>query len=77
VLYPNPVKEGNAVHLLPVGPMEVKVYTVASRRVAHWVLEDGRIPLIDTSGTPLANGLYYLVVQIGEKKFQLKLIVLR
>jgi hypothetical protein len=57
--------------------MEVRVFTVANRRVAHWALEDGRVPLNDAWGRPLANGLYHLAVQMGDRKFFLKLIVLR
>jgi hypothetical protein len=87
VLYPNPVYDSGPVQVVLAlkEPSEVRVavYTTAFRKVNQMEFsniqpgENVFIPLEDQWGTPLANGLYYLVMDDGRERYVLKLIVLR
>jgi hypothetical protein len=70
VIYPNPV-HGD-------GP----VFTTAFRRVNEFsvnqaVGSDVLLPLSDRNGQPLANGLYYVLIQTPDGRSIQKLLVLR
>lgn len=64
--------------------MDVKVFTAAYRKVNE--KSSGQVPagvlslpldLTDRTGSPLANGIYYVVVQTGQGRNICKLLVLR
>lgn len=62
----------------------ISVYTTAFRRVNEINLPalpagatDVALPLTDRWGKPLANGLYYVVVQTSQGRFITRLLVLR
>lgn len=62
--------------------VNLRIFTVAFRKVLDEttaVLPAGvnnlSVPLVDKTGTPLANGLYYLVVTVDGKRTILKLLV--
>lgn len=85
VLYPNPAT-GPAVSLkIPpttAPAVRVEIFTTAFRKV-----QDENIPvnagywlsvnLMDEWGRPLANGLYYVVVNVNGQRLILKLLVER
>jgi hypothetical protein len=85
-IFPNPISVGNAVtleaKLVGVSDIRVKIFTVAFRKVLD--LKFGNEPIgvrdlvipFDQGGT-LANGLYYLMVDIGGSRSVLKLLILR
>ncbi len=87
VLYPNPVSTGGVAQLNPGLTFEsnvsIEIFTTAFRKVAdltYYNVQPGvsvPIPLADEWGTPLANGLYYVVVQTNRGRNILKLLVLR
>ncbi|HTC20898.1 MAG TPA: T9SS type A sorting domain-containing protein, partial [bacterium] len=86
VVYPNP-STGGTVQLNPgltsASNVSIEIFTVAFRKVA--VLNDANVqpgavlpvPLVDKTGTPLASGLYYLVVQTNQGRTIVKLLILR
>jgi hypothetical protein len=87
VVYPNPVT-GPSVNVLPPfysGPadVQVEVFTLAFRKVlvkTFLNVHSGTaltLPLIDSWGHPLADGLYYVVVTLDGKHSTAKLLVLR
>jgi hypothetical protein len=62
----------------------IEVFTTAFRRVNEITLfnvpaglNDIALPLTDREGAPLANGLYYVVVQTPQGRFVTKLLILR
>jgi hypothetical protein len=62
----------------------VQIFTVAFRKVKEQVFPDRpagtstlSISLVDNWGYPLANGLYYVVVQTNQNRWVEKLLVLR
>lgn len=88
VIYPNPVNGPNPVHvyipgLTAVSDVKVQVFTVAFRKVRKetfsGVLPNGSVllSLKDNWNKPLANGLYYVLIETPQKHFIEKLIVLR
>lgn len=89
VIYPNPAKGTGPVTLqitltAPASRVTVSVYTTAFRRVNEITLTnlpagttEEALPLMDRSGVPLANGLYYIVIQTPQGRFLAKLLVLR
>ena len=87
VVFPNPVSGEGTVQLNPglTVPSNVRVayFTVAFRKVndlSFQGIAQGQVltlPLIDLQGTPLASGLYYIVVQSQQGHSILKLLVLR
>jgi len=57
---------------------------VAYRKIAEWIypslpprVNDLPLPVKDKWGTPLANGLYYLVINKSDGRTILKMIVLK
>jgi hypothetical protein len=68
----------------PANQVVISVYTTAFRMVNTFTpvnlpqgTTDIGLPLTDKSGTPLANGLYYILVRTPQNRFLLKLLVLR
>ncbi len=87
VCYPNPVKGGNqfSLHLSPcdqVPGIRIKLYTLAFRKVLDTQFNSSSgavwdVDLTDNWGSPLANGLYYLVIERPEGRVIEKLLILR
>lgn len=87
VLYPNPADGNGPIYIaLPITqPSEVKiqVFTTAFRKVQekNYPSQPVGVPiqleLLDQSGAPLANGLYYVVIQTPVGKTVEKLLILR
>jgi hypothetical protein len=88
VLFPNPVTGPGPVtlqvSLKSPGRVQISVYSTAFRRVNEIILPDVpagtndlSLPLTDRQGNPLANGLYYVVVQTPQGRSIIKLLVLR
>ena len=88
VLYPNPVSGPGPVTIqLPnypgMGKVTIQIFTTAFRMVntLNFVSEAGgskvSLPLTDRNGRPLANGLYYVVVNTSAGRSVLKLLILR
>jgi hypothetical protein len=70
--------------LAPEDGIRISLYTTAFRKVDTIVL--GQLPagtsnipitLTDMSGKPLANGLYYVVVEMNGQRSIYKLLVIR
>jgi hypothetical protein len=86
VLYPNPVGAGPVTlnpGLSSSSTVKVELFTVAFRKVNELTFSQVpaggtvSIPLTDKKGTPLASGLYYVVVTTDQGRTILKLLVLR
>jgi O-glycosyl hydrolase len=86
VVYPNPVSGGTVTvdpALTGTSEVEVQIFTTAFRKVqdkTYGQVGAGQtvvLELKDRSGTPLADGLYYLVVTTNQGRSILKLLVLR
>jgi hypothetical protein len=88
VLYPNPVSGPGPVSIqLPTypgtGKVTVQVFTTAFRMVNTLSFDNQAgasqvsLPLTDRNNRPLANGLYYVVVQSPAGRSVLKLLILR
>jgi hypothetical protein len=88
VLFPNPAEGPGPVTLQitlsTAGKVQISVFTTAFRRVNEVTLPnvpagttDIALPLADQGGKPLANGLYYVVIQTPQGRFVIKLMVLR
>ena len=85
VLYPNPVSGPTVTIYVPGvnGEVTVQVFTTAFRMVeseqAQVTPNSADVPLTlsDSSGVPLANGLYYVVVTTPKARTVLKMIILR
>lgn len=89
VLYPNPVQGPGMVTVefdLPesLGQVEIKIFTTSFRLVKRTIVERpsagvnrAELDLVDDSGAPLANGLYYVVVTANWHSTVGKLLVLR
>jgi hypothetical protein len=88
VIYPNP-SDGTQhlfIHipgLAVPADVRVQIFTIAFRKVQdkityHATLgEPIEINLVDTSGKPLASGLYYVVVTVNNNRFVEKLLILK
>ena len=88
-LFPNPATGSGPVTLQltltsPAQQVTITVYTTSFRRVNGITLpdlpagtRDIALSLTDRSGVPLANGLYYILVQTPQGRFIVKLLVLR
>jgi hypothetical protein len=86
VVYPNP-STGGTVELNPnlsrESNVSIEVFTIAFRKVAsvsYSNVQPGEsvpVPLVDKAGTPLASGLYYVVVQTNQGRSIVKLLLLR
>lgn len=88
ILYPNPVSGGTSTTLrltLRVSSnVRVQIYTLAFRKVYDHTFaalsagsQNLTIPLADSEGNPLANGLYYVIVTVNGQRTVLKLVVTR
>jgi hypothetical protein len=86
-IYPNPVS-GPTVNILPpsfngISNVRVEIYTLAFRKVQDMTYisqtSGTAIPLSLTgkSGSPLSNGIYYVVVTTSSGRVVGKLLVLR
>lgn len=87
MLYPNPVA-GSGVKVLPpayagTADVRIEVLTVTFRKVLDQTFPDVpagtavTVPLDDSWGHPLADGLYYVVVEVNGKKTIAELLILR
>jgi hypothetical protein len=68
----------------PINKESLKIYTLAFRKINAWEYPDlpkgvyeFPIELKDEWGTPLANGLYYVVTEVNGQRKVLKLLVIR
>jgi len=87
VVFPNPVSGGDSFQLNPalasISDVHVTYFTVTFRKVNDLVFKGVlpgtvlTLPLTDKTGTDLASGLYYIVIQTQQGRFILKLLVLR
>jgi hypothetical protein len=88
VLFPNPVRTSGPVGLLLPGysgkaTVTARIVTTAFRVVNQksFANQAGAglisLPVTDKNGTPLANGLYYVIVQSPAGRLVEKLLVLR
>ena len=87
MVFPNPVSGPGPVHLtVPltgVSDVEVDVFTTTFRKVNHLEFRNVQpgqslpIPLVDRSGEPLADGIYYLRTRTDHGHFVVKLLILR
>jgi hypothetical protein len=86
-MWPNPVQTGNFVNLIVnptvAGTMHLKCFTMSTRLVTDlsWSLQAQektlQWSLVDRRGKPLADGLYYVVLEGPDGRRVLKLLVLR
>ncbi len=87
VIYPNP-PTGNTVNVLPPAygadaDVRIEIFTLSFRKVFDQTYKDVasgtviNLPLTDSFGHPLADGLYYVVVTVNGKHFTAKLLILR
>jgi hypothetical protein len=85
VVFPNPVTSSTANLQLPISNatnVKVQVFTIAFREVqsvaaAQVTGNNMTVSMIDKVGMPLANGLYYFVIQASGQKWIHKVLVLR
>ena len=85
VIYPNPCPGSETTLQLPEPNAEnltVKIFTLSFREVQtieiNQVSGDSiQIPLYDKGGHPLANGLYYFVIELGGNRWINKVLILR
>jgi GH18 family chitinase len=86
VVYPNPVTGPTTGVQIPIQTatrVSLKIFTLAFREVR--TIDEGIVPvgvslsvdLSDKQGVPLANGLYYFVIEAGPSKWVSKVLVLR
>jgi hypothetical protein len=86
-VYPNPVGSGTTVrvhlNLTAKTDVRVEIFTTAFRKVQDQVYPqqppgvDVAIGIVDKQGTVLANGLYYIVVNTGQKRSVQKMLILK
>ncbi len=87
VVYPNPVT-GSTVSVLPpaysgVSDVQVEIFTIAFREVQEEFFRNvpsGKavtLELTDKSGTPLADGIYYIVVIVDGHRSIGKMLIIR
>jgi hypothetical protein len=88
ILYPNPLKTSEPVHIVMPGRTQssdvtVKIYTVAFRLVQQQAFAqvpagaEITVEMKDRTGKPLASGLYYVVVNTDGLRYIAKLIISR
>lgn len=89
VVYPNPASGPGPVTLqyslsTPADEVKVQVFTTGFRKVNEITLSHvpagvHQVPLelTDRWGTPLANGLYYIIVRVYHERLVVKLLVSR
>jgi hypothetical protein len=87
VIYPNPVT-GPTVNVLPpaylgVSDVQVEIFTIAFREVQDEFFRSVpsgaavKVELTDRRGTPLSDGIYYIVVIVDGHRSIGKLLVIR
>jgi len=87
VIYPNPVT-GGGVNILPPAysgsqDVRIEIFTLSFRKVFDQTFQavaSGttiNLPLTDSFGHPLADGLYYVVVTVNGRHSIAKLLILR
>jgi hypothetical protein len=87
IIYPNPAP-GGTVNILPPAysgnaDVRVEIFTISFRKVQGKTFENipsgvsVQIDLTDRWGSPLANGIYYVVVTVNGHRSVAKLLVLR
>jgi hypothetical protein len=87
VIYPNPAP-GGTVNILPpayggISNVRIEIFTAAFRKVQDEVFTNipsgtaVTIALTDRMGSPLANGVYYIVVTTSRGRAIGKLMILR
>jgi hypothetical protein len=85
VIYPNPVTSSSTTIQLGTSNalnVKIQIFTTALRevqtiKVAQVAGDSLTVPLIDKGGHPLADGLYYFVIQISGNRWIDKVLVLR
>ena len=89
VIWPNPLENGAAPQLQlsfasTVHSLQVKVFTTSFRKVKEWDSQEIPAgvrtvpwPAVDQNGIPLANGLYYVMVQADTNRWVWKWLILR
>jgi hypothetical protein len=88
LLIPNPADgtvpvKLQGLDLEPGAPVKVQVFTLSYRKIWEQVIpptsshDAVEIPLSDQWGTPLANGLYFVIASAGSERWTGKLMVLR
>jgi hypothetical protein len=85
VIYPNPVTSSSTTIQLGMSNtsnVKIQIFTTALRevqtiKVAQVTGDSLSVPLIDKGGHPLADGLYYFVIQINGNRWIDKVLVLR
>jgi hypothetical protein len=84
VIYPNPAIGKQVNILVPVLPTEkvhIEMFTTAFRKILDIKEASSggiiQLDLNDTWGKPLANGLYYLFINISQNRWKFKILVLR
>jgi len=84
--YPNPCRDSLHVHFSPCDQgreVHVRIFTVVDRKVLDKDIPqvpigtDFALDLKDNWGAPMANGLYYLVIDGAQGRFIGKLLILR
>ena len=87
-LYPNPVRSGNTASIALPGlknqaNVRVQVFTIKYRKIQDEIFPNVQpgssvlLVLADQKGSPLSNGLYYLVISYPGQRSTLKLLILR
>lgn len=86
-IYPNPSTDGGPINVIPptyLGneDVTVRIFTIAFRKIQEEVFPQQpfgpiTIQLKDQEGTLLANGLYYIVVDVLGQRSILKLLIIR
>jgi hypothetical protein len=89
VIWPNPVRDAGLVQAQvtlpsPAYKAKLKLFTLSGRKIYEetiGALPQGSstltIPLNDNGGAPIANGLYYVVVNISSGNIIGKLLITR
>jgi len=88
VIYPNPVA-GNSFNLQITGmtstdKVDVQIQTTAFRKISELTFHSQGpgtvnlvIPATDSTNSPLANGIYYVIVRTENVRIILKLMILK
>jgi hypothetical protein len=85
VIYPNPCTSSSTTIQLSMANaanVKIQIFTISLREVqtiklTQMVGDSLSVPLMDRGGSPLANGLYYFVIQINGNRWIDKVLVLR
>ncbi len=86
VIYPNPVSVGNTSITLPItkaSNVTIKIFTLGLRKMQEESYSNVlpgvsfQLQLVDKQGVELANGLYYVVVDVASQRYVSKLLIIR